>query len=106
MSIIGRQEIWYQYTMHAVTNSKIKHDNLQQVQNATARVFIITRKYDNFSPVLSTLHCIKYGVHFKILLFTYKDCDQKISFLFIAQTLEETLFGRQTCFCQFKDPSL
>ncbi len=49
-------------------------NNLQMVQNAAARVFTRTRKYDHISPVLSTLHWlpIKHRIDFEILLITYK----------------------------------
>ncbi len=49
-------------------------NKLQMVQNAVARVLTRTRKYDPFSPVMSTLHClpIKHRIDFKILLITYK----------------------------------
>ncbi len=49
-------------------------NKLQMVQNAAARVFTRTRKYDHISPVLSTLHWlpIKHRIDFKILLITYK----------------------------------
>ncbi len=49
-------------------------NNLQMVQNATARVLTRTRKYDHISPVMSTLHWlpIKHRIDFKILLITYK----------------------------------
>ncbi len=49
-------------------------NNLQMVQNASARVLTRTRKYDHISPVLSTLHWlpIKHCIDFKILLITYK----------------------------------
>ncbi len=46
----------------------------QMVQNAAARVLTRTRKYDNISPVLPTLHwlLIKHHIDFKILLITFK----------------------------------
>ncbi len=49
-------------------------NKLQMVQNAAARVLTRTRKYDQISPVLSTLHWhpIKHHKDFKILLITYK----------------------------------
>ncbi len=49
-------------------------NKLQVVQNAAARVFTRTRKYDHISSVLSTLHWLptKYRIDFKILLITYK----------------------------------
>ncbi len=49
-------------------------NKLQVVQNAVARVFTRTRKYDHISLVLSTLHWLptKYRIDFKILLITYK----------------------------------
>ncbi len=49
-------------------------NTLQMVQNAAARVLTRTRKYNHFSPVLSTLHWlpIKHRIDFKILLITYK----------------------------------
>ncbi len=44
------------------------------VQNAATRVLTRTRKYDQISPVMSTLHWlpIKHHIDFKILLITYK----------------------------------
>ncbi len=49
-------------------------NTLQMVQNAAARVLTRTRKYNHFSPVMSTLHWlpIKHRIDFKILLITYK----------------------------------
>ncbi len=49
-------------------------NKLQMVQNAAARVLTRTRKYDDISPVMSTLHWIpiKHCIDFKILLVTYK----------------------------------
>ncbi len=51
-----------------------KQTKLQMVQNAAARVFTRTRKYDHISPVLSTLHWlpIKHRIDFKMLLITFK----------------------------------
>ncbi len=49
-------------------------NKLQMVQNAAARVLTRTRKYDNISPVPSTMHWlpIKHRIDFKILLITCK----------------------------------
>ncbi len=49
-------------------------NKLQMVQNAAARYLTRTRKYEQISPVLSTLHWrpFKHHLYFKILLFTYK----------------------------------
>ncbi len=49
-------------------------NKVQMVQNAAARVLTRTRKYDHFSPVLSTQHWLpsKHRIDFKILLITYK----------------------------------
>ncbi len=49
-------------------------NKLKMIQNAAARVFTRTRKYDNITLVLSTLHwlLIKHCIDFKILLITYK----------------------------------
>ncbi len=50
------------------------NSHVSTVQNAAARVLTRTRKYDHFSPVLSTLHWlpIKHGIDFKIMSITYK----------------------------------
>ena len=47
---------------------------LQLIQNAAARVLTGTRKRDNITPVLASLHWlpIQFGIQFKILLLTYK----------------------------------
>ncbi len=52
-------------------------NKLKMIQNAAARVFTSTRKYDNIILVLSTLSTlywllIKHRIDFKILLITYK----------------------------------
>ena len=49
-------------------------DRVQWVQNAAARFFSCTRKYDRITPVLRELHWlpVKQRIIFKILLFTYK----------------------------------
>ncbi|KAL7874984.1 hypothetical protein SRHO_G00059540 [Serrasalmus rhombeus] len=49
-------------------------NKLQLVQNAAARVFTKTRKFEHISPVLSSLHglSIKFRIDYKILLLTYK----------------------------------
>ncbi len=46
-------------------------NKLQMVQNAAARVFIRTRKYDQIIPVLSTLHWlpIKHCIEFKCIIY-------------------------------------
>ena len=56
-------------------------NKLQLVQNAAARALTRTRKYDHIHPILSTLHWlpIKYRIHFKILLTTYKAAPQYLS---------------------------
>ncbi len=50
-------------------------NKLQIVQNAAARVLTTrSRKYDNFTPILQSLHWlpIKFRISYKILLLTYK----------------------------------
>ncbi len=46
----------------------------QMVKNTAARVLTRTRKYDQISPVMSTLHwlSIKHRIDFKIMLIIYK----------------------------------
>ncbi len=46
----------------------------QMVKNTAARVLTRTRKYDQISPVMSTLHwlSIKHLIDFKIMLIIYK----------------------------------
>ncbi len=47
---------------------------LQIVQNAAARVLTRSRKYDNITPILQSLHWlpIKFRISYKILLLPYK----------------------------------
>ncbi len=49
-------------------------NELQIVQNAAARVLTRSRKYDNFAPILQSLHWlpIKFCISYKIILLTYK----------------------------------
>ncbi len=49
-------------------------NNLQVVQIAAAKVLTTSRKYDNFTPILQSLHwlTIKFRISYKILLFAYK----------------------------------
>ncbi len=49
-------------------------NRLQMVKNAAARVLTRTRKYDQISPVLSTLHWLhnKHRIDYEIVLITYK----------------------------------
>ncbi len=49
-------------------------NELQIVQNAVARVLTRSRKYDNFAPILQSLHWlpIKFCISYKIILLTYK----------------------------------
>ena len=73
--------------MHAFVTSRIDYCNgllyglpdceitkLQRAQNAAARLLTSSRKYDHITPVLHELHWlpVKYRVHFKILLLTFK----------------------------------
>ncbi|XP_073715700.1 uncharacterized protein [Misgurnus anguillicaudatus] len=73
--------------IHAFLTSRIDYCNsllrgchsnqvnkLQLVQNAAARVFTRSKKYDHISPILASLHWlpVKYRIQFKILLITYK----------------------------------
>ncbi len=49
-------------------------NKLQIVQNAAARVFTRSRKYDHITPILQSLHWlpIKFRTSFKIVLLAYK----------------------------------
>ncbi len=49
-------------------------NKLQIVQNAAARVFTRSRKYDHITPILQSLHWlpIKFRISYKILLLAYK----------------------------------
>ena len=58
--------------------------SLQLIQNAAARVLMITNRRDHISPVLASLHWlpVKFRIEFKILLLTYKALnDQATSYL-------------------------
>ncbi|KAF7695177.1 hypothetical protein C0J45_2270, partial [Silurus meridionalis] len=73
--------------VHAFMTSRIDYCNallggcpaslinkLQLVQNAAARVFTRSKKYDHITPILSSLHWlpVKFRIDFKLLLLTYK----------------------------------
>ena len=73
--------------LHAFVTSRIDYCNgllyglsdceitrLQRVQNAAARLLTSSCKHDHITPVLHKLHWlpVKYGIHFKFLLFTFK----------------------------------
>jgi len=49
-------------------------NKLHLVQNASARVLTLSKKYDHISPILASLHWlpVKYRIQFKISLITYK----------------------------------
>ncbi len=49
-------------------------NKLQIVQNAAARVLTRSKKYDNITPILQSLHWlpIKFRISYKILLLAYK----------------------------------
>ncbi len=47
-------------------------NKLQIVHNAAARVLTRSRKYDHITPILQSLHWIKFHISYNILLLTYK----------------------------------
>ena len=70
---------------------------LQSALNAAARVLTRTRKRDHISPVLKSLHWlpVKYRIHFKILLLTYKALHKQapkyLSDLLVSRQITRTL---------------
>ncbi len=71
--------------VHAFMTSRLDYGNamlggcpassINKLQNAAARVLTRSRKYDNFTPILQSLHWlpIKFRITYKILLLAYKD---------------------------------
>jgi len=74
-------DYWNSLLLGCPTNSL---KSLQLIQNAAARVLMITDRGDHISTVLVSLHwlIVKFRIEFKILLLTYKALnDQAPSYL-------------------------
>ena len=88
--------------IHAFTSSHIDCGNsllynlpdyqierVQRIQNTTARIQTLTKKYDHISPILKSLHWlpVEKRINFKILTLTYK-CLHNLAPIYLEELIK------------------